>query len=334
MNALSLKNILIALIVCCTVYLISSYILTLLFAAILAILVFPVYRYFANKTRPMISVFIIISVFVLLIAIPFSFLLIKAGQQLDYYMAHPKHIKTLVKHGYHYIHHLPYLSQLVSPEQIDTKIKSIITYLKNSFDIFAIFTSSTQFFLSFSMKTIICMMFFCVFLLRHNIIYTFFCKILSPSINKPEKYLTIIYDSTQAITASLLVNATLVTIVMTTTYLLLGIPSGFFLGLFSGLLALIPFVLPIFYLLLAALLLVFNYSASAIIVLVVGLVLNFFTDNIIQPKIIEKKSELSFSVSFLAIIAGLETVGILGVFVGPVLMNLILVMMKTYVKEA
>jgi predicted PurR-regulated permease PerM len=66
-------------------------------------------------------------------------------------------------------------------------------------------------------------------------------------------------------------------------------------------------------------------STKAIILIVVGVVLNMFTDNIMQPKIINKGVKLSFVALLLGIMGGLQAFGFIVIFLGHVIFNVVFV---------
>ena len=145
----------------------------------------------------------------------------------------------------------------------------------------------------------------------------------------PSNWLQDVSGMTRAICFALLATGLLVLVVMMTTYFVIGLPAPIFLGCLTAMISLIPFLLPIFYLVSAALMLLFSFALwKVVLFLVIGLGLNFITDNILQPKLLHNKTRLNFAASLLGILGGIYAFGIIGLFIGPVLLNLMIQMLQ------
>ncbi len=105
-------------------------------------------------------------------------------------------------------------------------------------------------------------------------------------------------------------------------YGLLGVPAPTLMGVFTALAAMIPFVVPLVFGMVALILLIHGAMISAIIVIIWGTVVMFTADHFIKPILIGGATQLPFLAVLFSILGGLNTMGILGLFVGPVLMVL------------
>lgn len=74
----------------------------------------------------------------------------------------------------------------------------------------------------------------------------------------------------------------------------------------------IPFMVGIIYILISASVFVIYGATKAIVILIIGFSLNIFTDNIMQPRIINKKVKLSFVASLIGIMGGIHAFGFIG----------------------
>jgi predicted PurR-regulated permease PerM len=67
-----------------------------------------------------------------------------------------------------------------------------------------------------------------------------------------------------------------------------------------------------------------NANGAALAVLAIGAVTIFITDHFIRPLFITGASRLPLVLALLGVVAGLETFGILGIFIGPTLLAVML----------
>jgi predicted PurR-regulated permease PerM len=128
-----------------------------------------------------------------------------------------------------------------------------------------------------------------------------------------------------------MLSSSLITgIVMTITYFVFDFSLPLFLGLLTAVLALVPFLLPIFYLGIIVVCLLQAKFITAIVVGTIGVGTNLFTDNYLQPKILANKTQISFIVALLGVICGLKMLGPLGIFLGPIILNLTLQLIREF----
>ncbi|WP_295999811.1 AI-2E family transporter [Rugamonas sp.] len=105
-------------------------------------------------------------------------------------------------------------------------------------------------------------------------------------------------------------------------YGIAGLPSPVLWAAATGILAIIPFGAPLVFLSAAALL-VFNDSVpAAIAVTVWGTIVLFVADHFVRPGMIGNATKLPFLAVLFGILGGVETMGLVGLFIGPVVMVL------------
>lgn len=121
---------------------------------------------------------------------------------------------------------------------------------------------------------------------------------------------------------------------MAITFLLTGMPTPILLAFTVAIASMIPFMVGIVYILIGASVFVVYGATKAIIILVVGFALNIFTDNIMQPKIINKQVQLSFAASLIGILGGIQAFGFIGIFLGPVIFNVTFVGIEKLMKNS
>jgi predicted PurR-regulated permease PerM len=105
-------------------------------------------------------------------------------------------------------------------------------------------------------------------------------------------------------------------------YYLLHIPAPTLLGFITAFGAMIPFVVPVILSIIAISLISQGAMISAIIVVAWGTLVMFVADHFIKPVLIGGAIELPFLAVLFGILGGVETLGILGLFIGPIIMVL------------
>jgi predicted PurR-regulated permease PerM len=105
-------------------------------------------------------------------------------------------------------------------------------------------------------------------------------------------------------------------------YQVAGVPSAVLWAAATGVLAIIPFGAPLAFGAVAALLAFQGATVAAIAILVLGGVVLFVADHFVRPAIIGNATQLPFLAVLVGILGGVETLGLIGLFVGPVVMTL------------
>jgi predicted PurR-regulated permease PerM len=103
-------------------------------------------------------------------------------------------------------------------------------------------------------------------------------------------------------------------------YILAGLPHPVSIAVLTGILAVIPFGAPVVFGAAALYLAAAGSTAAGLAVLVTGFVVVFVADHFIRPVLIGGAIRLPFLWVLLGILGGLETFGILGLFLGPAIM--------------
>ncbi|KTD13389.1 AI-2E family transporter [Legionella jamestowniensis] len=105
-------------------------------------------------------------------------------------------------------------------------------------------------------------------------------------------------------------------------YMLVGFPAPTLTGFITAFAAMIPFVVPVVFVIVALILLSMGSMISAIIVVIWGTIVMFVADHFIKPVLIGGAIKLPFLAVLFGILGGVETLGLLGLFVGPIIMVL------------
>lgn len=112
------------------------------------------------------------------------------------------------------------------------------------------------------------------------------------------------------------------------SYLLAGAPHPAILALLTGVLAMIPFAAPIIFGGVAIVLLAKGSTLAAVAVFTFGMLVLFIGDHFVRPKIIGDAVKLPFLWVLFGILGGVEVFGLIGLFVGPALMALVMTMWR------
>ncbi|KTD32040.1 AI-2E family transporter [Legionella israelensis] len=129
------------------------------------------------------------------------------------------------------------------------------------------------------------------------------------------------------------VNGTIVVgigvgILMGICYVLLDFPAPTLTGFITAIAAMIPFVVPIVFAIVALIMFSAGHLIPAIIVVAWGTVVMFVADHFVKPVLIGGAIQLPFLAVLFGILGGVETLGILGLFVGPIIMVLFITLWK------
>jgi predicted PurR-regulated permease PerM len=105
-------------------------------------------------------------------------------------------------------------------------------------------------------------------------------------------------------------------------YQFAGVPSAVLWAAATCVLAIIPFGAPLVFGAVAVLLLVQGATVAAAAIAVWGMVVLFVADHFVCPAMIGNVTKLPFIAVLFGILGGVETLGLIGLFVGPVAMTL------------
>ena len=103
-------------------------------------------------------------------------------------------------------------------------------------------------------------------------------------------------------------------------YFAVGLPNPASIGALTGVAAVIPFAAPVVYVTAGLYLLAAGNNFGGIVILVFGSVLLFVADHFVRPVLIGGATRLPFLLVLFGILGGLETMGFLGLFLGPAVM--------------
>jgi predicted PurR-regulated permease PerM len=110
-----------------------------------------------------------------------------------------------------------------------------------------------------------------------------------------------------------------------------GVPHPTLLGGLTAVAAMVPFGAPVVFGIAALILLAQGSLAPAVGVVAFGIVVTFVADHFVRPVIIGGATRLPFLWVLLGILGGVETFGIIGLFLGPAVMSVLMLLWRQWV---
>lgn len=122
--------------------------------------------------------------------------------------------------------------------------------------------------------------------------------------------------------------------VMAVFYLIAGVPHPLLLGLLTAVAAMIPFGAAVLFGIAALMLIGQGAVGWAIAIVVIGLVVVGIADHFVRPYLIGGSTRLPFLWVLIGILGGVESLGLLGLFVGPATMAILILLWRDYIEGA
>ena len=116
-------------------------------------------------------------------------------------------------------------------------------------------------------------------------------------------------------------------------YAVTDVPHATLLGMLTAVAAMLPFCAPIVFLGSALWLLTQGSMIAAASVAVFGLIVVFVAEHFVRPVLIGGSARLPFLLVLFGILGGAETFGLIGLFIGPALMTILVVLWTDYVVD-
>lgn len=113
-------------------------------------------------------------------------------------------------------------------------------------------------------------------------------------------------------------------------YYFAGVPHPVLFGAFTAVAAMIPFGAPLAFGLAALLLVMKGAVVPAVVVAAAGFVITFIADHFVRPALIGGTTQLPFLWVLLGILGGVETFGLVGLFVGPAVMAALILLWRDF----
>jgi len=123
-------------------------------------------------------------------------------------------------------------------------------------------------------------------------------------------------------------------VVLGIAYWIAGVPSPVAFGVLTGFMALIPGGAPLSFTLISMYLVGTGNTSAGVGLFIWGSVELFIVDKTLRPRLVGGPIKLPFLPTFFGLIGGVKTMGLVGLFIGPVLMALLVAMWREWLHEA
>ena len=316
------------------------FIVPVLWAAIIAYITWPLYHSVQKLCgpRPTLSATIMISMVVLVVGIPLTFAIIMLqheGRNLFY------ELQKQVFSGHldvpQFIRDLPIIGKEVTRtlKEINTDPNSIIQNVSGWFqshlnygrlvlseiskNIFKLcFAVMSLFFFYRDGQTIL------------NQVSKALEMVIGPRIHH---YLDTISETTRAVVYGVGLTAIAQALLAGLSYFVAGVPNPMVLTIVTFIFALIPFGPPVAYSAVSLWLFSQGQTIEAIGVMVWGVCVVSTADNVIRPLVISGATQIPFLLIMFGVLGGLASFGMVGLFVGPVILAVLLAIWREWLHE-
>jgi predicted PurR-regulated permease PerM len=148
-----------------------------------------------------------------------------------------------------------------------------------------------------------------------------------------EKIASQLKEVTRAIVYGIFVVAVFEAIIAALVFWLAGISSPILWAVVIAILAFIPLIGPaVIWVPAAAISLISHHPASAIILIIGGLVISSI-DFFVKPRVIGKRAKVHSLIIFVGLLGGIAFFGISGIVLGPLILALLITFLKIYKEE-
>jgi len=155
-------------------------------------------------------------------------------------------------------------------------------------------------------------------------------KVIGPRIHH---YMDTISETTRAVVYGVGLTAIAQAILAGLSYVVAGVPNPMVLTIATFLLALIPFGTPVAYGSVALWLFSQGQTVEAIGVFAWGVCIVSTSDNVIRPLVISGATQIPFLLIMFGVLGGVASFGLVGLFIGPVILAVILAIWREWLHE-
>ena len=156
-------------------------------------------------------------------------------------------------------------------------------------------------------------------------------QVLGPRI---DSYLRAIEQTVKAVVYGLVLTALVQGFLVGLGYLVAGVGAPVFLAALTTVCGLIPFAAPAVWGGVCVWLLIKGSTAAAVGLLIWGSIVLGWTDHIVRPFLISREAEIPFLVVLFGVLGGLASFGLVGLFVGPVILAVLLAVWREWLFES
>lgn len=148
------------------------------------------------------------------------------------------------------------------------------------------------------------------------------------------KYLEAIGHTVKAVVYGLVLAALAQGTLAGIGYWIVGLDAPVFLGALTTLIALIPFAVPFVWGSISVWLLATGQTAAGIGLIIWGATAVSWIDNIVRPLVISNATRIPFLLVMFGVLGGLGAFGLVGLFVGPVILAILIAIWREWLVES
>lgn len=149
-----------------------------------------------------------------------------------------------------------------------------------------------------------------------------------------DAYLAAVGGMTKAVVWGLIATALAQGVVAGLGYWWAGLSAPVLLGAITALIAMIPFGTPFAWGSLGVWLLVSGHTAEGIGLLLWGALVVSWVDNLIRPLVISNATKIPFVLVMFGVLGGLAAFGLVGLFLGPVVLVVLMAVWREWIEES
>jgi predicted PurR-regulated permease PerM len=156
-------------------------------------------------------------------------------------------------------------------------------------------------------------------------------KVIGPRVHN---YLLAIEQTVKAVVYGLVLAALVQGVLVGLGYWVAGVGAPVFLAALTTVCGLIPFAAPAVWASVCVWLFVTGSTVAAVGLLIWGGIVMGWTDHIVRPLLISREAEIPFLIVLFGVLGGLASFGLVGLFVGPVILAVLLAIWREWLLES
>jgi predicted PurR-regulated permease PerM len=158
-----------------------------------------------------------------------------------------------------------------------------------------------------------------------------FAQVLGPRV---DHYLQAIGQTVRAVVYGLVLAATVQGVLVGLGYWIAGAGAPVFLAALTTVCGLIPFAVPALLIGVVGWLALTGHTVAAIGLAVWGFAVVGWTDHMVRPFLISREAEIPFLLVMFGVLGGLAAFGLVGLFIGPVILAVLLAIWREWLLES
>jgi predicted PurR-regulated permease PerM len=151
--------------------------------------------------------------------------------------------------------------------------------------------------------------------------------------SRADHYLIAIGDTVKAVVYGLVLAALAQGTLAGIGYAVAGLSAPLFLGAVTTLVALIPFVVPFMWIGASLWLLLSGDTVAAVGLFIWGATAVSWIDNVVRPLVISGATRIPFLLVMFGVLGGIAAFGLVGLFIGPVILAVLIAVWREWVAE-